>query len=551
MCNVFLFALILTACQPASSTKSPFLEKPNIIFILTDDQRWDSVGFMGNEIVHTPNLDRLADVAHVFKNAFVTSAICTPSRACYMLGQYERKHGINFNSGTSMSSDAWSQSYPAILKAHGYFTGYIGKNHLPIGEQGYYTGLMEQTFDYWYAGHHHLSFYPKRQHKIFDSSETDTQTEVLQEGILAFLTPDSNAAFMQSAKKFVSQRPGGQPFCLSICLNLPHGSSTSTMEQLPSDDALYRTAYRELQDTLPLPPHYLAKEDIDDPKLPADVLLTQLRQTGYDWVNQTESVRERTIRTYQTISGIDRMVGKLREQLESAGLAENTIIIFSSDHGLFFGEHGLGGKSLCYETNLRVPMLIYDPRLKQGGRIEELALSIDVAPTILSLAGIEIPDTMQGSDLTSLMRGGDVVWRDAAFGENLWSTIFGNPRCETVRTAEYRYIRYFKNDNLEKRRNTPPDQLYTVSAETSDTYHEWLTASIHGEPPVYEELFHITEDPYEETNLADRPAYAEILNELRSRCNELVREAKGDIDLPPSTIRVEPRWTKTNYRQTK
>ncbi len=141
-------------------------ERPNIIFILTDDQRYDTLGVTGDGLVNTPSLDQLAADGVLFTNASVNSAICTPSRTCYFLGQYERHHGVNFNSGTAMAPEAWGQSYPVKLREAGYFTGYVGKNHVPIGEQGYKTGIIENSFDYWYAGHGHLSFYPKERHDI-------------------------------------------------------------------------------------------------------------------------------------------------------------------------------------------------------------------------------------------------------------------------------------------------------------------------------------------------------------------------------------------------
>lgn len=522
--------------------------RPNIIFILTDDQRWDSVGYMGQKTGKTPNLDQLASDGVVFDNAYVTSAICTPSRACYLLGQFERRHGINFNSGTSMSDEAWNKSYPVVLRNNGYFTGYIGKNHVPIGDKGYFTGLMDSSFDYWYAGHHHIGFYPKDMHAIFDNSKADTQPEVITEGALAFIDPNSNETFLNNAVNFLAKRPADKPFCLSVCFNLPHGFSVSRMEQRPSDDALYRTGYREYQDTLPLAPHYLAHKDITEPKIPADLLLTQIRQNIYDWVNTPESARDYMIRTMQAVTGIDRVVGKLRDQLKASGMDENTVIIFAADHGLMNGEFGLGGKALCYETCMKTPLVIYDPREKGGQRLTNLVQSIDVAPTILSLAGVPVPDTMQGANMMPLIRGEKVDWRQAAFGENLWSNIFGNPRCETVRTAEYRYIRYFKNGNLEKRKNTPNELLYTVTPDMADDYRVHLTSTIEGEPVMYEELYHTSEDTYEAVNLANDPTYAKILNQMRAQCTELVAEAKGDINTPPATVDVDPKYTKTHYR---
>ncbi len=551
--NAATTALLLSASVSHAAgitpPKNPQTEKPNIIFILSDDQRWDSVGFMGQKSGKTPNLDKLASDGTVFEQAYVTSAICTPSRACYMLGQFERKHGINFNSGTSMSAEAWANAYPVLLRENGYFTGYVGKNHIPIGDKGYLTGLMEKSFDYWYAGHHHIGFYPKEFHEIFDNSKEDTQAEIVTEGALAFLDPNSNEAFMKNAVQFLDKRDASKPFALSICLNLPHGFSMERMKMKPTDDELYRTTYRDIKETMPLPKYWVAGKDLKENKLPNDILLQDLRQDGYNWVADEEETRERMVRVMQAVTGIDRMLGHLRTKLDELGVAENTVIIFASDHGLFNGEFGLGGKSLCYETCMKIPMVIYDPREKGGQRLKQLVQSIDIAPTILSLAGVEIPATMQGADMTPLVRGENVEWRDAAFGENLWSTIFGNPRCETVRTAEYRYIRYFKNDNRKIRAQTPQSDWYKWSQQRTDDYAASLTATIKGEEPVYEELYHTAVDPYEADNLINNPKYAKIAAELREKCKQLVAEAKGDIDTPPATVIVGDEELKTHYRK--
>ncbi|MEM9846784.1 MAG: sulfatase-like hydrolase/transferase, partial [Bacteroidota bacterium] len=200
-------------------------KQPNFIFILTDDQSYGMMACTGNEIVQTPNIDLLAEQGILFTNAHITSAICTPSRVSILLSQYERKHGVNFNSGTSVAPAAWKKSYPMLMRNAGYYTGWIGKNHAPVGEGGYQSGLMEKSFDYWYAGHDHLSFYPKDRHAIFKDAKSDTQLEILQEGINDFLE-DSNESRMENAIRFLEERPDSQAFMLSICLNLPHGAST-------------------------------------------------------------------------------------------------------------------------------------------------------------------------------------------------------------------------------------------------------------------------------------------------------------------------------------
>jgi arylsulfatase A-like enzyme len=532
--SFFIRLLIVALTLPIVATA----ERPNIIFILTDDQRYETLGVTGDKFISTPHLDQLAADGVLFSNASVNSAICTPSRACYFLGQYERRHGVNFNSGTAMAPEAWAQSYPIKLREGGYFTGYVGKNHVPIGQDAYDTGIIDNSFDYWYAGHGHLRFYPKERHEIFRHAEADTQIEVVSEGVHSFL--NSADGFVKGAKSFLDERPDDQPFALSIALNLPHGSSTGTMQQKPTDPELYRTAYRDRLDELNLPSTYIARDRISTPKLPADVLYANYRQTGYNEVDEPDAMKDLKLRETQTITGIDQFVGAIRDTLERLGEADNTIIVFTSDHGIMQGEFGLGGKALNYEPCLNVPLIIYDPRVpaaERGRRSDALTESVDIAPTLLDYAGVDTPDTMQGLSLRSLVDGRATDLRDTSYAENLWSTYFGNPRIESVRTKDWKYIRYFENDRTQFASVTKQTQ-YVVTESQADHYAQWLTSSIEGEVPVYEELFHLASDPEETTNLADRPAYTAKLNELRAECQRRVTLAKGDLTTPPATIRV-------------
>ena len=160
-------------------------------------------------------------------------------------------------------------------------------------------------------------------------------------------------------------------------------------------------------------------------------------------------LREHRVRCHQTVSGIDDVLGAVREQLRSLKLDGNTVIVFASDHGIMEGEFGLGGKALNYEPCLRIPMIVLDPRVRavqRGRRRQEQVQAIDVAPTLLQLAGARVPAEMQGRSLVPLLSGQSASWREFAFSENLWSTYFGNPRIESVRSAEWKYIRYFATD---------------------------------------------------------------------------------------------------------
>ncbi|WP_020530265.1 sulfatase-like hydrolase/transferase [Flexithrix dorotheae] len=508
--------------------------KPNIIFILTDDQSYDMLGCTGNTEIQTPHLDKLADEGVLFTNAHVTSAICTPSRVSIFLSQFERKHGVNFNSGTSVAPEAWENSYPELMRKAGYYMGYIGKNHAPIGENGYGTGLMEKSFDYWYAGHGHLSFYPKDRHKIFEKSAYDTQVEIIGEGIGDFLDNQKN---LEGAVHFLKDRPKDQPFCLSVCFNLPHSASTSTMKQKSDDPDIYKSLYRD--QNISLPQYYVAKADIKNPKLPKEILKVENRQTGYDFVDTPETLIERRIRQYQAVTGIDRLIGQLREKLASLKLDENTIIIFTSDHGLFSGEFGLGGKALCYEITTHVPMIIYNPLVQKkhrGKKVAELVQTIDIAPTMLAEAGIEIPASFQGKDLSGIVKGNVSPVREYLFTENLWSTHFGNPRCEAVQDKQWKYIRYYKNENLSaltkmevaKSMNIPmKSMLYSVHDAGIAQYRYYVEASLEGEPAVYEELFHLENDPFETTNLINDPDHQAELERLRKAWERELKMARG------------------------
>jgi arylsulfatase A-like enzyme len=447
---------------------------------------------------------------------------------------------VNFNSGTALSEGAWKKSYPVLLREAGYFTGYIGKNHVPVGPRGYASGVIEKSFDFWYAGHGMLSFYPKRRHPIFNDARAETQVEVLGGGAASFLEPGRD--FIAGAEAFLQRRPAEKPFCLTIAFNLPHNAGTSSMEMRPEDPELYRTTYRDQLHSQPIPRTYVARDDVRQPKLPPGVLATQYRQRSYDYVNTEASLRERQIREYQTITGIDRLVGAIRAQLTRIGAAGNTVIVFTSDHGITHGEFGLGGKALNYDACLRVPMVVMDPRVPataRGRRSPALAQSIDIAPTLLDLAGVPAPAGMQGQSLRPALEGRPFTDRKFAFSENLWSTYFGNPRCESVRSAEWKYIRYFATDRTLFSGVGGESEGGTVSPAAAAAYATWLTASIRGEKPVYEELYHLSVDPDEITNLAGDPRHAARLDELRAECQRAVVAAKDDVASAPDTVRIQ------------
>jgi arylsulfatase A-like enzyme len=521
---LFLFVTLLKA-----------QERPNIVFILTDDQSYDLLGCTGNPVVQTPNIDKIAQEGILFTNAHVTSAICTPSRISILLSQYERKHGVNFNSGTSVSDTAWENSYPVILRNSGYYTGWVGKNHAPIGKGGYDSGLMEKSFDYWYAGHGHLGFYPKDNHRIFNDAMAFTQPEIINEGVDEFLDP--NARKLKGALHFLENRPADKPFMLSINFNLPHGAGTRSMKLKEDDDAIYKTMYRDLE--LPLPENYIAKKDIRSPKLPADLLKAEDRQEGYNYVDTPEGLKERYIRELEAMTGIDRLVGNLRKKLKDLKLDKNTIIIFTSDHGLFSGQQGLGGKALCYEQTTHVPIIVFNPKApkkQKGLKSDALVQTIDIAPTMLAMAGVTPPSTFQGKNISSLITGSTTEVRNYVYTENLWSTHFGNPRCEAIQNKEWKYIRYYKNNNFSASKEIKyakeigipiNEMLYSMHDPQVAIYRDYIEAPLHGEIPVYEELYNLKNDPNELSNLANNPQQSEVLANLKKQWKVEITNARG------------------------
>jgi arylsulfatase A-like enzyme len=511
--------------------------RPNIIYILGDDHRADYLGYMGHPIVHTPNLDQLADEGALFTQAYCTSPACTPSRACHYTGLWERTHGINFNSNSSMSPVAWEDSFPMRLKQEGYFLGWVGKNHVPVGDGGYESGYLESTFDYWYGNHGHSEFYPKETPRggLYRNAASDTQIEVFEEGVLNFLDPQS--AFIDTSSPPLARRPDDRPFCLCLTFNLPHGFGTGTMQLRPSDDDLYRGAYRDQINDMPLPDTYRSyDESVNTPRLPQHVYSNR-RIAQYDYVKTPGFLKERQVRTCQVVTGMDRMIGRLRQMLNRLGLADNTVIIFSTDHGLHHGEHGLGGKCFLYEEDLHIPLIVYDPRRpsdERGQIRDELVLVPDLAPTVLDLADMPIPDTMQGTSLLPLIRDEKTPWRSDFFAEQLMD-IQDYPRSECVRSKEWKYVRYFKRTN---------DENYNTldgTHGTKEDYIESLTSTLTGEQPIYEELFHLAVDPHEETNLAGDPVYQSVLETMQERILTLGLEVSGDSD-SPLTIPLKRRY---------
>lgn len=429
--------------------------RPNLVVLLTDDQRWNTLGVMGNAIIQTPQIDRLAREGVVFDNCFVTTSICMTSRASIFLGQYAARHGI-WDFRTSLAPEQLERSYPGRLKRAGYYVGFIGK--WGVGNP------PKDFFDYDRGWPGQNVYFPK-------SEGGQTHLTTLMD---------------RQAMEFFDTLPTDRPFCLSISFKAPHCQDGHPKQFLPEPDL--EPLYRDV--TIPPPP-------LADPAffaaLPEWLRKSENRARWEIRFSTPELYQEMVKNYYRLITGVDRVVGHVREKLAEKGLADNTVILFTSDNGFYLGDRGLAGKWLAHDVSMRVPLLVYDPRLPEscrGRRRDELVLNIDVAPTLLALAGVPIPDEMQGESLRWLIEGYRMPWRTEFFYEHRFrhSAI---PPSEAVRDGRHKYIRYIESS------------------------------------PLYEELYDLATDPDEAHNLADQAEHAALLDSMRAKWSDWRRRAAG------------------------
>ncbi|WP_418262486.1 sulfatase-like hydrolase/transferase [Flavobacterium faecale] len=425
----FLLVLlgVLSSTNTVVSQQQSTPKKPNIIFILTDDQRFDAIGYAGNKYVRTPEMDELAQSGTYFKTAIATTPICAASRASLLTGLYERSHNYNFQTG-NIRGEYMDNSYPTLLKNSGYHTGFFGKYGVK------YDGL-EKQFDEYDSYDRNNNFKDKRGY-FYKTIDKDTVHLTRYTG--------------QQALDFIDKSTKEKPFCLSLSFSAPHAHDVAPDQyfwQHSSDHLLADT-------TIPGPDLGEAKYFDILPKFVRDGF-NRLRWT---WRYDTPEKYQHSLKGYyRMISEIDQEIAKIRQKLKEKGVDKNTVIIVMGDNGYFLGERQLAGKWLMYDNSIRVPLIIYDPRQDKHQDINDMVLNVDVTATIADLAGVKAPSTWHGKSLLPLVKQEKKsIERDTILIEHIWD-FTEIPPSEGVRTNEWKYFRYVNDKTVEELYNLKND----------------------------------------------------------------------------------------------
>jgi len=430
-----------------SGTAAAAQSRMNVVLLVIDDIRSDSLGVAGNRIVRTPRIDRLARDGVRFTQGFVTTSICTVSRASMLTGQYMSRHGID-RFGKALTPEAFGGTYAGLLRKEGYWTGHVGKYDIGTPRQEDYDFLRA------YHGRHWLT---------------------LPDGARVHVT-EKNA---RDALDFLRERPRGRPFLLSVGYFAPHAEDSAAEQYLPQDWSAKHYA------GVKVPPSPLGNDGYLKalpPFLSKDSNEGRIR---FKWRFDTPERYQRfMIRYYRLITEVDEAVGRIVDELVAQGVYDNTLIVAIGDNGYFHGDRGLADKWYPYEQALRVPVIVRDPRVpakQRGTTRDQMALNIDIAPTIVAAARVAVPDTMQGRDLAPVYLNRAVEgWRDEFFYEH--PTITSRDRIPSSQGVIRRDLKY----------------VY---------WPEW----------EHEQLFDLRQDPTELHNRAADPAHADAVSRMRQK----------------------------------
>lgn len=450
--------------------------RPNILLLYVDDLRHDGLGATGHPFVQTPNLDqRIAGQGINFSNSFVNCPLCSPSRASLLTGQYAATHGYTVNDDVNAVPDERLPIYQHVLRSAGYRIGHVGKWH----KDSYYE--PRPGFDYW-AALQGQGFHTNPILRVKDDSapartvnETGFTTTVLTDYALDFLD-DYGAGGTRT-----------EPFALTLSFKAVHG---------PHGDQYAESGGAYATQTIVRPPN--ATPDYGGYAINKEKPVYSLPGLSGLTLNTTMG-NSQQISQMEMMKDIDANIGRVLDALDAKGLDDNTLVIFTSDNGFFWGEHGRGDKRLAYDESIRVPLLVRGPGVQSGRTSDALVTTIDVAPTILTAAGLPVPQAMQGQPLNGLLSGSGGFSRDAVFAE------------------------YYPEEKQ------PGIQRWdAVRTET----HLYITHPVAGSQ--HDELYDTTADPYQMNNLllpgpsASLPTETQqVLQQMQTRLEDLRREANS------------------------
>ena len=495
--NGFILLALLALSGPALAADG---RRPNVLFILTDDMRWDAMSLAGNPHVKTPNIDRLAREGLYFPNAFCTTSLCSPSRATILSGLYAHSHGVS-NNFTDYPLDL--PSFPRQLQAAGYETAYIGKYHM--GEE---DDSKRPGFDH-FVTH-------KGQGKYFDTEFNFNGSERrVVEGYYTTVVTDMAIDWL------AGRRSPDKPFLLM----LGHKATHSFYYPEPK----YKNAFDHVKIEYPRTAFMLN----DKPAWFKDRLDTWHGIYGplFDYRKKfpdrsREAVKDFAAMTrayWGTVLSVDDSVGRLYEALRQSGQLDNTLIIFTTDNGLLNGEHGMIDKRTMHEPSIRLPLVVRYPGLTRPDKprvIDWMVLTTDFAPTILDVCGAPPLPKVHGRSWKALARSEPMDWRTSWYYEYNYEKQFPyTPNVRGVRTDRYKYIRYPHGDG---------------AAGTPDRHMA--------------ELYDLQSDPEESKNLIHDPAYASLVEDLRSELQRLIAAADGLPDKMPLDEGVKPQLPDAKIR---
>ncbi|MFK7777593.1 MAG: sulfatase [Gimesia sp.] len=458
----FVFFLQVGLVQSAEQS-----QRPNIVVVLVDDLRWDEIGCMGHPFVRTPHIDRIANEGARFRNAFCSTPLCSPVRACLLTGQYTHNHGILDNINRSQHSHTL-KTFPQSLQKAGYETAYIGKWHMGNDD------TARPGFNHWVS--------MKGQGTSFDPVLNENGKRVKYSG-------HTTDVLNQKVHAFVKQKRE-KPFCIYIAHKALHPELTQRDDGSITDPSAAKfmpaDRHKNLYSNDAIPRRLNVLDDLEGKRaLQRNIsgLPPLSRETG----TSDEVIRDRL----RMLAGIDDGIGMLWKLLQDQGQLDNTVFIFTSDHGYWYGEHGLSvERRLPYEEGIRVPLLVrYPPLVKAGTVIDQFAVSVDLAPTILDFAQVKTDQKYDGQSLVPLLKGeAPQSWRESFLIEYNSDTVF--PRLvkmgyQAVRTARWKYIKFNELEGMD-------------------------------------ELYDIKNDPYEMKNIIDLPQSKTTVMKLQDELKRLM-----------------------------